>query len=189
MDTEEIPHKVLFVGDTEVGKTHLVSLFLKDKLPEMAEPSRGLEFSVKAVKLKNGNIIKLQLWDISGSERYRDSAKEHFKKAVGAVLVFDLTKSPTFENINKWIKDVRDQASPQIVIILVGNKLDLVQNDPQARQVETEIAMNYAKEQNIKYFESSTFTRESIQEIFETLVIGIMQIKFLDINKEKEIKQ
>ncbi|KAM3146858.1 hypothetical protein pb186bvf_001012 [Paramecium bursaria] len=183
MDTEQNyeTFKVIFVGDTQVGKTHLMSKFAKDQLPKNAVPTIGVEFTTKIINLKNGNSIKLQLWDTAGQERYRAIASAHFKRASGAIVVFDLTKPVTFENINKWIKDVRDQASPQIVIILVGNKLDLVQKDPQVRQVETEIAMNYAKEQNIKYFESSSFTGESIQDIFETLVI--------DICKEKEIKQ
>ncbi|KAM3146859.1 hypothetical protein pb186bvf_001013 [Paramecium bursaria] len=182
MDTEQDYEifKIVLLGDGEVGKTHLMSRFAKEELPNNPVPTIGVEFNSKVVSLKNGNQVKLQIWDTAGQERYRAITKMYFKGAYGALVLFDLTKFETFENVNKWIKEIRDQA-PEIVIILVGSKLDLIYKDPQERQVDINLAMNYAKEQNIKYFESSSFTGESINEIFASLVEDIVQ--------QKEIQQ
>ena len=117
----------MIIGDTSVGKTHLLHRFVKGQLPKSAVPTIGVEFATKTVTLKDGGKVKAQIWDTAGQERYRSITSANYRKAVGALLVYDITKEKTYDNVNKWLEDLKLMAEPDIVIILVGNKLDLVE--------------------------------------------------------------
>lgn len=99
----------------------------------------GVEFATRTVKL-DGKTIKAQIWDTAGQERYRAITSAYYRGAVGALLVYDITKKPTFENTERWLKELRDHADPNIVVLLVGNKSDL----RHIRAVNTDDASKFA---------------------------------------------
>ncbi len=79
--------------------------------------------------------MKAQIWDTAGQERYRAITSAHYRRAVGALLVYDVTKASTFTNCSKWLKELKENAEPDVVVLLIGNKIDLVEKDPSSRQV------------------------------------------------------
>ncbi len=92
-------------------------------------PTIGVEFATKTVTLKDGGKIKAQIWDTAGQEKYRAITSAHYRKAVGALLVYDITKEKTFESLEKWLEEIRKHADQDIVLMLVGNKLDLTEKN------------------------------------------------------------
>jgi small GTP-binding protein len=86
-------------GDTGTGKTFLLNRYIRDSLPQSSVPTIGIEFGTKTVQLKTGERVKAQIWDTAGQERYRSIAHTHYRKAVGAILVYDVTREKTFETL------------------------------------------------------------------------------------------
>ena len=134
-DNYDYLYKVVLVGDATVGKTHLLSRYIKGSLPKAPTATIGVEFATRTVPLAVGGTVKAQLWDTAGQERYRAITSAHYRRAVGALLVYDVTKGATFQSCARWLEELRQNAEPDIVIMLVGNKVDLVERDPERRQV------------------------------------------------------
>lgn len=126
---EELPTlKILTLGDASVGKTSLLLRFSDDEFPKTTMPTIGIEYKTKLVEI-NGRAIKLQVWDTAGQERYhRTLASTFYRRANGIVLVFDLTDRLTLDHVESWMKQIRAKADPKVAIILVGNKMDLIEN-------------------------------------------------------------
>lgn len=106
----------------------------------------------------------------AGQERFKAITSAHYRKSLGALLVYDITKEQTFKNIEKWINEVKDHAEPEIVLMLVGNKLDICQRDPSERAVSTGRAEEFARKHNLLFIETSAFTDTNVRDSFETLV-------------------
>ena len=132
--------KVVLIGDTGVGKSNLLSRFTRNEFSMDSKTTIGVEFATKNIPVDGNKIVKAQIWDTAGQERYRAITSAYYRGAVGALLVYDMSRSSTFENVERWLKELRDHAEPNIVIMLVGNKADLAHK----RQVETEEALAYA---------------------------------------------
>ncbi|KRX03367.1 P-loop containing nucleoside triphosphate hydrolase [Pseudocohnilembus persalinus] len=175
-------YKVVLVGDAAVGKTHLVNRFIKDEEPQSTIPTIGVEFATKTVPLKDGGQIKAQIWDTAGQEKYRSITSAHYRNAVGGILVFDITKEKSFHNIGKWLEELKTHSSEDIILILVGNKLDLVQENPQMRKISYEQAEQFAKENNMLYEESSAYSYQQTSSAFEKLIEEIYEYKMRQFN-------
>ena len=126
---------VILIGDVDVGKTCLLSRYLKNQLPKTQKTTIGVEFATKNVTMKDGATVKAQLWDTAGQEKYRAITVAHYRKAVGCLVVYDVTNRKTFTDVKYWLDSLMDSAEQEIQIMLVGNKVDLVDDDPRARQV------------------------------------------------------
>jgi len=163
-------YKVVLVGDATVGKTHLLTRYVKGTLPKAPTATIGVEFATRTVALQVGGTVKAQIWDTAGQERYRAITCAHYRRAVGALLVYDVTKQATFLNCEKWIEELRQNAEPDICIMLVGNKADLVEKDPSCRQVFTDAAIDFAKQHGLFFFEASAITNVNVTHIFENLL-------------------
>jgi len=121
--------------------------------------------------MKDGATVKAQLWDTAGQEKYRAITVAHYRKALGCLIVFDITRRQTFENVKFWLDSLLAQAEQSICILLVGNKLDLVDEDPRRRQVDTEEALGLCQQhRNMKFIETSTVHRTNVTEAFELLL-------------------
>ena len=126
-------YKIILIGDVAVGKTCLLSRYLKNQLPKKAGPTIGVEFATKNVTMKDGSTVKAQLWDTAGQEKYRAITVAHYRKALGCLIVYDVTNRKSFTNVKFWLQSLMDSAEKDISIMLVGNKVDLVADDPSAR--------------------------------------------------------
>ena len=173
-------YKLVLVGDIDVGKSFLLSRYVKGQVPKNTGPTIGVEFATKTVSLPSGGTVKAQIWDTAGQERYRDTTTSHYRRALGALLVYDITQEKTFENVKKRVEELRSHADPDIVIMLVGNKVDLVEAAPAERQVPTEAAERLAQEQGLLFSETSAVNGTQVQEAFETLLSEIGKRKSAD---------
>merc|ERR1719499_2454836 len=122
------------------------------------------------VPLAVGGTVKAQIWDTAGQERYRAITSAHYKRAVGALLVYDATKQSTFQNCLKWMEELRQNAEPDVVIMLVGNKVDLIEKSDSARQVYWDNANEFARQHGLYFSEASAVTSHNVKHIFEHLL-------------------
>jgi len=169
--------KIVLVGDAAVGKTHLLNRYVRGSLPRSNVPTIGVEFATKTVTLPDGGKIKTQIWDTAGQERYRAITSAHYRRAQGALLVYDVTKEKTFESVLRWMEELKTQADPDIVIILVANKVDLVEKDRTLRRVDSERAQQLAYENGMLFEETSALTSQNVTHVFERLLQEIYDKK------------
>ena len=126
----------------------------------------GLDYKLKNVQLDDGKMVKIQIWDTAGQDRFRSITKNYFKGAHGIVLLYDITDKGTFESVRNWIKQIKEEVDDNVCIILVGNKIDLEDK----RQVTKEEGENMAEEYGLMHFECSAKTGENIHESFNELL-------------------
>ena len=117
--------KIVLVGDSGVGKTNLLTRFSKNEFSLESKTTIGVEFATKTITTESGHVIKAQIWDTAGQDRYRAIASSYYKGAAGALVVYDITKPQSFENVEKWLKELRDHGAENMVLMLIGNKSDL----------------------------------------------------------------
>ncbi|EAR85334.1 Rab-family small GTPase (macronuclear) [Tetrahymena thermophila SB210] len=158
--------KILLIGDSGVGKTSIMNRFTENKFNVEIKSTIGVEYSKKTMVIDQA-VIQASIWDTAGQERFRSLAKNYYKGAIGALLVFDVTRPHTLENIQKiWLQEVEQHASKNIKMILIGNKSDLTVE----RIVKQEEAVNFSKTNNLAYMETSALNNQNIDQAFETLV-------------------
>eukprot|EP01017_Pseudomicrothorax_dubius_P019802 TRINITY_DN2182_c0_g1_i9.p1 TRINITY_DN2182_c0_g1~~TRINITY_DN2182_c0_g1_i9.p1 ORF type:complete len:190 (-),score=34.23 TRINITY_DN2182_c0_g1_i9:295-864(-) len=164
-------YKIVIIGDAGVGKTHLLKRYTQGEHRKDIIPTIGVEFATKMVTLKNGGRVKAQIWDTAGQERYRAIAKAHYRKAVGALLVYDVTKPTTFANLEKWLTELKEVAEPDIVIMTVGNKIDLLdENRGQQGIVSKQEGAAFAEKHGTLFEQSSGIANMRVTECFETVL-------------------
>ena len=130
--------KIILVGNMSVGKTCLISKYVTNTIPTNTMPTLGTEFATKNVVMRDGRTVRAQIWDTAGQEKYRAITSAHYKRSVGAVLVYDVTSRETFEELDTWIEHIQSRAEPNVKVILVGNKVDKVRHNAANRQVGME---------------------------------------------------
>lgn len=116
--------RYIIVGDMAVGKSCLLLQFTDNKFRHQHELTIGVEFGAKTIELE-GKLIKIQIWDTAGQEAFQAITRTYYKGAVGALLVYDITRKDTFLHVTKWLEEVKTNSSKSIVVILIGNKKDL----------------------------------------------------------------
>ncbi|XP_012574132.1 ras-related protein RABA3-like isoform X2 [Cicer arietinum] len=161
--------KVIVIGDSAVGKTQILSRFSKNEFCFDSKSTIGVEFQTRTVII-NGKVIKAQIWDTAGQERAVTSA--YYRGALGAMLVYDITKRQSFDHVAKWVEELRSHSDNTIVIMLVGNKGDLVD----LRVVPTEDAIEFADEQGLFFYETSALTGENVETAFIKLFEEINRV-------------
>ena len=171
MDEESI-YKVLLLGDTTVGKTCFLLKYTDKTFIEEHMTTIGLDYRLKTLKLKDGKEIKLQIWDTAGQERFRTITKSYYKGSEGILLIYDVTKRESFENVKTWVSQIREEVSKSSVIYVVGNKIDL----EDTRKVTTEEGVNLAKELELPFKEASAKNGINIDETFYDLAEMIDKI-------------
>ena len=166
----ELLYKVIIIGDTCVGKSNILSRYLKDEFREDSKSTVGVELGTKFLKIK-GTGAKLQIWDTAGQERYRSITSSYYKGSHGCFIVYDITSETSFENVDKWFEQAQKEASKDVSIILVGNKCDL-ENE---RKVSKEKGEEKAKNFNCPFFETSALSKIKIDDIFNEMVNNIFE--------------
>ncbi|KAM0064078.1 putative small GTP-binding protein [Helianthus debilis subsp. tardiflorus] len=119
-----------------------------------------------------GKTVKAQIWDTAGQERYRAITSAYYRGALGALLVYDVTKPTTFDNMSRWLKELRDHVDSNIVIMLIGNKTDL----RHLRAVATEDAQTFAEKEGLSFIETSALEAMNVEKAFQTILGEIYRI-------------
>ncbi|KAL4361886.1 hypothetical protein GQ457_04G000680 [Hibiscus cannabinus] len=163
--------KVVLIGDSGVGKSNLLSRFTRNEFCLESKSTIGVEFATRTLQVE-GRTVKAQIWDTAGQERYRAITSAYYRGALGALLVYDVTKPTTFENVNRWLKELRDHADSNIVIMLVGNKTDL----KHLRAVSTEDGQSYAEKEGLSFIETSALDATNVEKAFQTSLSEIYRI-------------
>nr|BBE07975.1 GTPase Rab11/YPT3 [Paulinella micropora] len=163
--------KVVLIGDSGVGKSNLLSRFTRGEFNLESKSTIGVEFATKSIKA-DGKTIKAQIWDTAGQERYRAITSAYYRGAVGALLVYDISKRITYDNVSRWLKELRDHADRNIVIMLVGNKKDL----RQFRKVQTDEAKEFCKNNKLFFIETSALEKTNVTAAFETILREIYRL-------------
>jgi len=163
--------KVVLIGDSGVGKSNLLSRFTRNEFNLESKSTIGVEFATKSIQVDT-KTVKAQIWDTAGQERYRAITSAYYRGAVGALLVYDISKQITFENVERWLKELRDHAEQNIVIMLVGNKSDLRHK----RAVTTEHAMAFAESNNLAFIETSALDATGVDEAFRQILTEIYRL-------------
>mmetsp|Transcript_52883 Transcript_52883/g.60753 ORF Transcript_52883/g.60753 Transcript_52883/m.60753 type:complete len:216 (+) Transcript_52883:35-682(+) len=153
--------KYIIIGDTGVGKSCLLLQFIDRRFRQKHEVTIGVEFGARMINI-DGKNIKLQIWDTAGQESFRSITRSYYRGAIGALLVYDITRRDTFENIERWLEETRQYANSNMIIFLIGNKCDLESE----RQVSTEEGETFAKAHNILFMETSAKTAKNVEEVF-----------------------
>ncbi len=125
----------------------------------------GVEFATRTLKISD-KTIKAQIWDTAGQERYRAITSAYYRGAVGALLVYDITKKASFENAETWLSELREYADEDIVIVLAGNKCDL----RHIRAVSTEEGAIFAENNGLFFIETSALDATNVDKAFETIL-------------------
>ncbi|KIY48290.1 ras-domain-containing protein [Fistulina hepatica ATCC 64428] len=173
--------KIVLIGDSGVGKSN--RMFSQKKFPRLVTVQRtssvlsrftrnefsvdtkstiGVEFATRSINVE-GKVLKAQIWDTAGQERYRAITAAYYRGAVGALLVYDISKRGSYENVQRWLKELRDHADSNIVIMLVGNKSDL----KHLRAVPTDEAKAFAVENGLSFIETSALDASNVDKAFE----------------------
>ena len=166
----DLLYKIIIIGDTCVGKSNILSRYLKNEFKEDSKSTVGVELGTKFLKIK-GTGAKIQLWDTAGQERYRSITSSYFKGSHGCFIVYDITSEISFDNVEKWYEQAQKEAGKDISVILVGNKCDL-ENE---RKVPKEKGEENAKYFKCPFFETSALSKVNINEIFNEMVNNIYE--------------
>jgi len=170
-DEYDFLFKVVLIGDSGVGKSNLLSRFTRNEFNLDSKSTIGVEFATRSIQV-DSKTIKAQIWDTAGQERYRAITSAYYRGAVGALLVYDISKHSTYENVTRWLKELRDHADANIVIMLVGNKSDL----RHLRAVPTEEAKQFASENNLSFIETSALDASNVELAFQNILTEIYRI-------------
>ncbi|XP_031486119.1 ras-related protein RABA1f-like [Nymphaea colorata] len=174
--------KVVLIGDSGVGKSNLLSRFTRNEFSLDSKSTIGVEFATRSIRVDD-KVLKAQIWDTAGQERYRAITSAYYRGAVGALVVYDVTRHVTFENVERWLKELRDHTDANIVIMLVGNKADL----RHLRAVSTEDGKSFAERESTYFMETSALESTNVENAFTdvlTQVYRVVSRKALDMGEE-----
>ena len=157
--------KVLLLGDSDVGKSSLILRYTEETFNSKLVNSIGVDFKMKKKEI-DGKIIKVQIWDTAGHERFRSITYSYYRGANAIIIVFDLSDKKSFISITEWLKQIEKHAKENVFKFLVGNKSDLIDE----RKVTYEEAKQYADEHDLPYIETSAKEGININELFDTSI-------------------
>ena len=181
----DLIYKLILIGDSGVGKTNILSKYVNNEFSFATQSTVGVEFGSKIIK-KGEKTIKLQIWDTAGQERYKSITSAYYKGSKGALIVYDITRKATFENVDKWIDELKEKGSDNILIMLIGNKSDLEDK----REVQTDEVAKKTRQYKIAFCETSALNGTNIEHAFDSLVDeiskNIEENNKTNVNKVKE---
>ena len=188
--------KIILLGDSGVGKTSLISRYMDEEFTENRPCTINTDFTIKSMIIDEYSSAQITIWDTCGQERYRSIARGYFKDAHGILLIYDVTDKRSFTDLDIWIEEIKKNTIKEdISIILIGNK-----TDSKFRNINTEQAENFAKNNNLMYCETSCKEGRNIENVFEMITKDIIKKQNnsnfcedknnnVKVFKEKEIKR
>ena len=169
--------KIIVLGDISVGKTSIIKRYITNAYSEDARASISCEFAKKTLEIDANTSANLNIWDTAGEEKFMSVTKQFYNDSHGAMIVYDLTKKNTFLKINKWIKDIKEKAPKDVVIMIVGNKSDLVNEKVELGDELKSLQESY------EYQDVSAKCGNNVSLAFEKITLKIVTI--LKEKKEK----
>jgi len=160
--------KILLIGDSGVGKSALLLRFSDNMFTDSYISTIGVDFKIRTVEL-DGKVVKLQIWDTAGQERFRTITSSYYRGAHGIIVVYDVTETETFRNVQQWMSEIGRYAGESVAKLLVGNKCDLVNK----KVVATETAKAFADKLTIPFLETSAKTATNVENAFLTMATEI----------------
>lgn len=173
--------KLIVIGDTNTGKSCLLQRFTDDTYTSDFISTIGVDFKVKTLEIDNKKI-KVQMWDTAGQCRFRSITNSYYRGAHGMIIAFDITNKSSFNNIEQWMRSVKNFGSENSIKILIGTKSDLIEE----RQVSKEEIDTLVDELGISYIETSAKENNNINELFITICKEILTNMSDKINTTKE---
>jgi len=164
-DEYDFLFKVVLIGDSGVGKSNLLSRFTRNEFVVESKSTIGVEFATRTLQVE-GKAIKAQIWDTAGQEKYRAITSAYYRGAVGALLVYDISRMPTFEHLERWLQELLNLADKSIVVMLVGNKSDL----KHMRAVSTEQGKLFSAANHAMFIETSALDSNNVDVAFGQLL-------------------
>ena len=178
--------KVVLVGESGVGKTSIITQFIDQTFQEDQQSTTGGTFSTKSVICDNGKTLKFEIWDTAGQERYRALTKMFYKDANAAVLVFDITRKDSFDELqNYWAQQIKECSPPEIILAVAANKSDLIGKEV----VDEEKARAFANELGAIYVSTTATTVESINELFILIAKKYTNATEIKIKPDDEVQE
>ena len=162
---EDYKLKVVVVGDSGVGKTNLIKRFVTNSFSANSKATVGFEFISKSYRI-NEQVFKIEIWDTAGQERYKSITAAYYKGAKGALIVYDTTSKVSFENIDKWMSEIKEKSSKDMKLMIIGNKIDLKDE----RQVQSNEASEKAELLEAPIMETSALDATNVKEAFYDLL-------------------
>ncbi|XAR58773.1 hypothetical protein NMG60_11014305 [Bertholletia excelsa] len=162
---EEYLFKIVVIGDSAVGKSNLLSRFARDEFDLHSKATVGVEFQTQVVEV-DGKEVKAQVWDTAGQERFRAVTSAYYRGAVGALVVYDISRRTTFESIKRWLDELHTHCDTTVARMLVGNKCDL----ENIRDVSTEEGKTLAEEEGLFFIETSALDSTNVKTAFEIVI-------------------
>eukprot|EP01084_Bolivina_argentea_P284024 486622_1 len=153
--------KYIIVGDTAVGKSCLLLMFTDKRFQPLHDLTIGVEFGARTIEIDHRQI-KLQIWDTAGQESFRSITRSYYRGAAGALIVYDITRRETFNNLIVWLEEAQQNSHPDMVITLIGNKSDLEHR----RAVSTQEGQQFADEHGLIFLETSVKTADKVDTAF-----------------------
>ncbi|KAL1817231.1 hypothetical protein ACET3Z_019805 [Daucus carota] len=163
--------KIVLIGDSGVGKSNILSRFTRNEFCLESKSTIGVEFATRTLQI-DGKTVKAQIWDTAGQERYRAITSAYYRGAVGAFIVYDITKRQTFDNVQRWLRELRDHADSNIVLMMAGNKSDL----NHLRAVAEQDGQALAEKEGLSFLETSALEASNIERAFQTVLTEIYHI-------------
>ena len=170
-ETSSFPYQYIFklilIGDSNTGKTSLINRFVNDSFEDKFITTIGVDFLMKQIVFDEETVIKLQIWDTAGMEKYKNITSAYYRGAHGALVVFDLTNEESFRNVKKWVDNycqLNVEGTENVYII--GNKVDLMEE----RVVKQDEINEYVGNNGFKYTETSAKTGQGVNDIFYDFV-------------------
>jgi len=155
--------KILIIGDSGVGKTCLLLRFCENSFTTSHLATIGIDFKMKTIEV-DGKKIKIQIWDTAGQERYKTITQTYYKGAMGIILSYAVNDAESFNNIENWMKQIKQHASEDVCKILIGNKCDMPD-----RVIPYEDGKKLADQYGIHFFETSAKENLNVQEAFKSI--------------------
>ena len=186
IDAETVALKIVLVGEAGVGKTSIISQFIDQIFQEDLQASTGGTFSSKTLILNNGKTIKFDIWDTAGEERYRSLTKLFYKDSNAAILVYDITRKESFDELkNYWANQIKELSDSNIILVVDANKSDLSEKE----EVDETQARKFAEELNAIYCTTSARNSIGIDDLFLQIAKKYLGNNDIIITKKEEKRE
>ncbi|AET40704.1 Rab family GTPase YPT52 Ecym_6328 [Eremothecium cymbalariae DBVPG len=164
--------KLVLLGDSSVGKSSIVHRFVKDSFDEFRESTIGAAFLSRTIKLAeyDDTMIKFEIWDTAGQERYKSLAPMYYRNANAALVVYDVTQEDSLAKAQSWVNELKSKVGDDdLVICLVGNKVDLAEEDSKSKVIDEDDAKDYAEQHGLIFHEVSAKSGRGVIEVFQNI--------------------